>query len=317
MWWPKNWLAAGVRWLCKTELRTFFIGVILILGGIVLEDHLKWPFLPRFAEHLGIAFVVGAIITAGIERAARRTQIAEINDKIELISKNVIAAIYGKKVSDDLFHFVEQYILNSPFARTELSVHMNMTSIRKTSLKDDNDPVLVNIRSSFILHNLAKDEQIFPMSLFIERPWDPVLGKYVKVLSLNVDNQDFSEEELQNMDDKLKDTKNFIFYGKDFSCAGGQPRRFNLEYQLVKYARDQVTWRTVWRTDGMFLEVTYPPELEMCVEEMHSTTAEDETPASRHGVIRKRIRKPMMPHNGFEVWWRPKAADGTGPESTK
>lgn len=280
-----------------------FIAISLLMPPI-------W--LAGFLRELGFAFIIGAIITIGIEEIARRKHNALVAEQMATVNRNVIEAVYGRRFPNSIFDHIEQTILDQPLVRKDLEVTFNFSRLLASRTRlIDATPLLIKVSATYSVHNLRRTPETYKPYIFLEKPWPADLVKHVRINRFSVNGVDLSSEDIDAANAKEPDTPNYIkFIFGDIPLPAGtsRPRKgatIELEYQFIKLARDATTWRTVLPCEECKLTIVYSSEFELFYTSIHSNSIIEYGPTQTSGVKQLKFNGPLLPQNGLEIWWRP------------
>lgn len=305
--------------------KSFLWGAAFIAIAIIVKlstnqptsDFISWTTL--FIKELGFAFLIGSIISVGIEEVARYEHNKLVKTQMEKLNQNVIEAVYSRDFPNEIFQHIENAILNKPYLRDNLEVTFIIDYIDPSDkYLRDYAPVLIKIASSYKQINLSRESKSHAPEVFIEKPWDGDLEEYCKINNVSIDKRAFTESEILTADNAASDTENYIrFKFDEVDIPPAKSAYFEIEYQLVKLARDMTTWRTLYTCKNGRFNIIHPEDMEVFIEPIHPDEAISCGPTEGGKYRQIQIDAPLLPQNGIVLWWRPKSLATTKTDSHK
>ncbi len=300
-----------------------WIGIAMLLTSIVVKDRVDAlhimgiHYLADFMKEGGFALIISWIISRGIEELSRENFNNDIKSEISRIETNVFEAIFHKQHDKRLIERVVNSIFNSDFYRKNSDLKMSFRKIRKSDdISNPDTPLIVEINVKFEMHNISDADNIYKFQAFLEKPYDSSLVQHVKMIRLRIDDRIFTDSELIESDRLIEDNEDFIRYGMNELIEQGAFKEFEISYTMIKYARDEISWRQVEPCDGFSVTMTVPPELRAFGVPMHfRTDIRPRYPTA--DLFELVIPEPMFPHHGASLWWAPKSVAIPKPDLTE
>jgi hypothetical protein len=330
---------AATRVFHRRPTALILFGTVLILGGIAIADHgynLFTPsseYLAKFLSETGFALIIAYFVTMGIEAYSRESHNHHVRIQIERIKKNVFAAIYKKDHDPKLIDFVDNNIFRYSFYRLNYQVRMRITYLGKDGEPDyrekafvpkDDDLVHVGVTLRSAIKNTSSSDHDYTFETFIEKPYLKEHSHLARLIKLTVNNKpvpmkslsrndDLNKEDSNREDANKKDPNFFLAEDADFKVYSYVFRIerktisiVEAEFVMIKYARDELTWRSVDPADGFYISVEHPCGLHVFGTPLHKETSIEPT-RTAGALFELFIREPLFPHNGAAVWWAPTA----------
>ncbi|MFO1102489.1 MAG: hypothetical protein U1E20_06270 [Methylocystis sp.] len=301
----------------------FWFGIVLILAGAALGKTWVEFFVPSkeivatFVGELGFATLIAYFVSTGIESIARERHNANVLKQIKRIKRDVFEAIYKKDHDPRLIDFIDSNIFRHPFYRTDFSLRVRICYLDDcdyAKVPNAEDPVLVHVTSRNVVKNISTVDHEYPINVFIEKPYIQTLKPRVGLKGLTINGAPLSAADLQ---DALKEeTEDFLRYEKIVPIGKKESVVVQSDLCCVKFARDEMPWRSHDTSNGFYVSVEHPPGIKADALPIHRNTSI--RPQHNAGAqLELRIDEPLFPHNGVTIWWAPQnvttrnEADGT------
>jgi hypothetical protein len=298
-----------------TPVILFVFGLLLIFIGVGLKEHgycLAMPdssYLSSFLKEVGFAFLIAFFVTIGIEKLARESHNRHVEAQIDEIKNDVFSSIYKRKQEEEYVRFVEHNVFRNNFFRKRYSVVVRLSYIEEKNEISSEIPILVEVTLSFRIINKSPKNETFKHSSFIEFPYLQKYRHLVDLKAVRIDGIKVSDT--KSIDENNPDSKYFKNFSFDIPMKKNTYADVSLDYQFVKFARDEMTWRVTDPTDGFHLRVIHPESLLPGADGMHCGAVKTPTKNS-DTMFELIIDEPMFPHNGVNVWWAPKSMAEAG-----
>jgi hypothetical protein len=318
-------------WIFQDSGRTLLIAIVLLLSSLVLRqcdairpgasvvDAANTPFnwQPWFSffddliKELGVALLVAVVIVEGIERLSRREQNEEVARLIDKVKTGVLEAVYGTEIAA-VFFTPFRKVIDHPLLRKQcdLSVTLSILRMGDASRIQDNDVVLLEVTSTFVLKNCSNGEFTQKIPAFLEKPWPELSGDGLPepgIKGIRVRRIDGVTEEIAaKTSPAAPGSRNDLDeVGYEIRLDSSEVVTVIYSYGLVKYARDSSSFFTTIPTEAMRFNFTYDTRLSLYYTNVHGVDFFDETPAKSSGRLTLRSAGPLFPANGIEFWWAP------------
>lgn len=295
--------------------KAFLWGVFFI--SIAKGYEAFWgKFFYGFFKELGVAFVIGSIISIGIEEASRKEQNESVKNKMDEVSKNVIEAVYNRRFPDSVFEHIENNIIEKPYMKKDIVVEIILNKLSEEQATEGkaiaiDTPIIVCIKSSYTIINITNSAVKYPAQVFVETPWESQYLAHCSITRYSVNKEVKSEEELKRAHRRKDDDDDFVRYQfEDIELAPQESASIELEYQYVKYGRDATTWQSIHSAENARLSIVYnAKELVVYSSEIHPCEEYIQISSSKKkfGTETKHVNfdAPLLPYNGVEIWWAP------------
>jgi hypothetical protein len=297
-------------------------GVVFISMGVLLEYsppeinvfglHFgEIPLVSLIFKELGVAFLIAYIIAILIEKKAREAQDRLFREQLHRVQKNVIEAVYAKKIPDDFLKYIETHLFEQKFYRKNLDVNYVIRS-REDSTAE------INLTTAYEVTNNSYSTSSYEVRLSFEKPFRIDLPDHVKLKRLYV-KAEASPKPLVDLDEKgieeairkntikRSDTSALINYSYAFDINPGAIFSVRIENTWLAKTDGYDFWRGAAPSDGICYAV-YRTDENLNV---HVVAIHPEDPVKVFGGPGEakqawEIKSPLAPHQGFLVWWSPK-----------
>lgn len=291
----------------------FLAGVVFIYFAIAVHTHEglaiipTWSTISDFSKEMGYALIISYFITVGIEKISREEHNKRVDSHMQSIKKNVFESIFYRNHDERIINMINESILNQPFYKTKYGIDIKIRYLNNKDFYDtpsQTDPVLVSVTLEMTVKNTSPKDGIYQIKAFVEKPYFHEYEKYVKIKNIEVDGISIGDQALIEADKAYEDTDDFVKYKKNTEIPKNGFKNIKIEYEFVKFARDEIAWRTVDPCGNMSVYVDCPPGIHSYCTQMHSN---DDIQPSRNasGTLTIKIREPLFPHNGVLIWWAP------------
>lgn len=160
----------------------------------------------------------------------------------------------------------------------------------------------------FSIENISSSSQKYTFKTFIEKPYIQSLSQFVRMSYLKAGSEVFDCPEA--IAPKIADDNpDFIRYTHEVDVEARTRRDFEVHYTMVKFARDETSWRQHLCCDKFRITINVPAELALFGMPIHfrSDLKLRESPA---GVYELEIDEPLLPLHGVALWWSPRSLSG-------
>jgi hypothetical protein len=203
-------------------------------------------------------------------------------------------------------------VIDHPLLRKQcdLSVTLSILRMGDASRIQDNDVVLLEVTSTFVLKNCSNGEFTQKIPAFLEKPWPELSGDGLPepgIKGIRVRRIDGVTEEIAaKTSPAAPGSRNDLDeVGYEIRLDSSEVVTVIYSYGLVKYARDSSSFFTTIPTEAMRFNFTYDTRLSLYYTNVHGVDFFDETPAKSSGRLTLRSAGPLFPANGIEFWWAP------------
>jgi hypothetical protein len=312
----------GGRGAYVVALWPVLIGTILVVGGILLDLSPKeFTVLGfRFAEidlfslifkELGVAFLIAFVISIVIEKKAREERDRLFRTQMHRVQKNVLEAVYARKIPDDYFKYIETHLFQQTFYRTNLFVNY-VLALR------DGGSAQVTCTTSYDVTNNSYDKAPCTVRSNLEKPFRPDLFDEVKLKRLYVkavgaDNPllDLKEGDVaEALKKKIVErvvTGEQIRYGYPFELKPGETYTVSIENSWPAKGDAYDFWRAAAPVDGIRYQVFASAEdFDVRVVPIHPVAPRRIAGGPGDDLQGWEISSPLTPYQGFLVMWSAK-----------
>jgi hypothetical protein len=305
---------AGLKKIAHSKAHLFFWGgIVCVLAGAGLGKMGPNYFVPAremaatVVGELGFALLIAYFISTGVESIAREQHNKNVLKQIKRIKRDVFEAIYKKDHDPKLIDFIDSNIFRHPFYRTNFSLRIRITyadNHNYYAVPGPEDPVYVYVTSRHSVKNVSTVDHEYPIHVFVEKPYRQDLKQGVGLRSLIINNVPLTDAELR--DALVEETDDFLRYERIIQIGKKETASIQSDLCCVKFARDEMPWRSHDTCNGLYLSVEHPPGLKPDAFPIHRNTKV--RPQHNAGAqLELSIEEPLFPHNGVTVWWAPQS----------
>ena len=303
-------------------LMVFSVGFIIILIskfiGSLIPDEFAYKTIAKIFTLLlkegGIALMIASILGYTVEAMSRKKQEEEVNNFIQLISEDVLSAVFKKIVPDPIFDQIKTAVLEETVIKKDAVLtcdlyHLSENDIANLKLTKDEaaNYLKCEMTSTYTLINLSEVPiKSHRVQSGTSCDLDGEFYSHLKIHSVVIkDELDQSEVDAcldRKQDGRLHFSKEINLAGKSNGGENGIPISFC--YSTFKRINDADVWSTVLPTENMTLNVNYPDGFKVGATSQHPSPL---TPlpvnlyANRVGY---ELKKGIFPYQGISYWWR-------------
>jgi hypothetical protein len=308
---PRLWLEVLV---------TFAIGVALMLvSDYVGNEHEK---LRSVVLELGIGFVVGAIVAATIESYMRRKQKIEDTKREREMESNIFMALFRTALPDDLVHEMYQMLFTRRFIRQNLEIAIKLRHLTADEQKKCSVPTALvltqtvtynakNISDGWASHRVSPQEYALIPHPTISHPFK----SFTATCGSQIESLD-SEARFKGL---VTNPGNGIWYyleAPNVNVPKDDVVTVVSTVELICRETDIKTWLTYYPAERLKLTVELEKglqdQLEFAVDQSHRLSLEPDDGKTSDGrtIYGWKLEKPILPHQGIILYWRPKTKTG-------
>lgn len=302
----------------------FVYGILLLLSilaleaGYYLEIGFQWgvktikePLLGHMITEVGIAGLVGFVLTLTFERLSAREFRELAKRERDDIKTDVFHYVYGYGIPRQITDIIDKQILRTLFVRRNMRAEYTLEVIDSTSpIKY----VRAKRKFSYEVENLTDQPQPFPFVASIDRAPNASLNEHVKFVSLAVENCEepfeldatqLSQCQSDKAHEKLINLTQKIIVLPDIAT------KVSIESQTVKHLEGG--WLLLIlnnHTCDMELRVRVPKRDMDVVATAYADKVLKTTKAHDPdlGIYEWNTEKPMLAYQGLYIAWTPKPA---------
>ena len=184
--------------------------------------------------------------------------------------------------------------------RKNTRVHYEILPLVLDDGSIDRGSFLLNFHQIYELHNLSGSEQVYYVTLSVERT--PLVDK--PNVCIVVDGIPLDHTKIAEADESWENTNEFMRYKYPVHVKSNSFKELQFRASLVKLRSDTEVWRALAPSDGAMVTISHPETLDLSFDLLHPDAASDLVQTSV--VTSFRIKRPLLAHNGFMFWWREK-----------
>jgi hypothetical protein len=301
-----------------------FTGALLILVGEFFPPPISFsynsapfdlqPILEAIFKNVGIAFFAAYVIASLIEPQSRKNlefmydnslkrHRKDAQDSMDQLATNVLSAVYKRDIPDQVFHQVEKTIIQSNFVRSDFEVSYGIEY-----LDDKREYVACITHASFTIENISREDLNYDFAVEIEAPCREEFESVTTVETMEYGDQKLSEEQLSEANQKAENTEAFKKYAHAVPIKAGKSETFSVKYKMVKYSRDNESFRSLITSQGVKFRVTAPDDIKIHAVAQHPSSLVDE--GKLGSTYRWKMQEVMLPYQGVVLWWEPLSISG-------
>jgi len=324
---PKHGFSAELRtrrfWIILTiALGSLFVATaadvvrIGVQQGSIVDYAVHWFMSGKVwilvLKDVGFACLIALVLALFIERSARDRQERAAAMQQEKIAENVFKGVFNNDIPEVLVDEVVESVLRAPIVRTENHAHFIMDD---GSIEVDGDitrHVVITATTRYTLKNCSRQPINVPVGLMIPIPSNPNLRARAKLTEVEIAERKLSDVEIAEGDRAIPDTA----YEKRFQwrhqLSPGDTLSVKLAYSLVKDRSDNEIWTSLFPTLASTLSVVVNTgDLDIGADGLNRETLRPVNAITDKSEERHRtweLKIPMLPYQGFVLWWRPRGS---------
>jgi len=269
--------------------------------------HPPWPVqvLLDFVRDLGIAAIVGGIVSLGIERISRKRFLDHISDEIKNIEKNVINAAYGKRYPQSYTNLIGDMLDRFDHFKYTLNVVIDIIVPDEPLTDANGEPQIYYIQTvSYFVHNMMDIPKPIQPRLFVDAD---VPGHPPEVLSWRIGGKTLSSEELRSVHEDAVSANDQIWYQfpEPVDMAPDERVFVLTKVRNVRFSRDTTTWCGIVPADSLRFTINHPRGYTAYAQPKSLGRPQDTPYVSDGERIVVEIFTPVLPYTTVEFGWRP------------
>ncbi|MCG8607362.1 hypothetical protein MJD09_20570 [bacterium] len=262
-----------------------------------------------FFKELGIAFLIALLIIFTIDQHTKRMQQSEVRDQLEGIKRNVFEAVFGIRAPKSIRDRTFDLILGQSFFRTKYRIlyQLELKEFERTdgsSVKG----ILMHGHSSFTVENISNNRDTYTLNIEIQKPTIRAikgLEEHAHMPSVLIDGEERTARQPTDTDRTYFDQSDFRTHLYDVPLDPGQRAEISFSLSAIRGLDDQEIFLTFLPCDGMTLQLEVPPDLDTFgAFSLHEKEANRVKSYEQTGFYEWELRYPMLPYEGFLIWWR-------------
>lgn len=315
---------------------TTTVGATLILGYCLATAYEResqyiflWPaaLLLDWVRDLGIAFIVGGIVSLGIERISRQKFLSEAKDSREQFFASVLASqksfihVADAKIDEVKRNFFNSSVLRqypieysaavlsalelSKFYKKGLNITIDLSVEEAKGATHFPDSIVHEQTSSYQIENVSSAKAEYQPKMFLDCDWD---GCPAELMEWRVGEHHLDAEALRPlaMGEASLDTDRQIYeFPHSISVMPGDSIFVLARVRTIKHLRDTTTWCGVQPADSLRFVVNHPQNFEAYIQQKTAARSKVGPIASNGKRVSVEILKPLLPYMTMEYGWRP------------
>ncbi len=289
-------------------------GTLLLLIYSVIMGHMEEgklvPFWPArlvldLVRDLGIAFIVGGVVSLGIERISRQRFQDEIKSEIHEVEKSVINAAYLKRYPDTYTAMIEDMLQTAEFLWLGTNVVIDLID-EKPGGSADGDAIVYEQTISYSVLNISADTKFLKPRLFLDADWN---NQPPQLLSWKIGKVELDAAQIANAQENATDStfQRWYSFPKEIEIAPGGKVFVMSKVRNCKFARDTTSWCGMRPSDRLLFTVNHPKGYQVYAQAKTPARQNDRPQETDGRRVVIEIFTPLLPYTTIELGWRPHA----------
>ena len=295
---------ALTRLLNSSKVNWFVIGLVCVFASISLlytldpKSVIAKILLVALGE-VGFAFILAYVFSRTVEKEARDEYNTFVKDREKVLGKNIFDYLYGIKVEQKLFEFIEEHIYKQPFIRKHMRIEYDFSEVK-------DGWILLRTEYNFVVRNVSQKPEIYTQTCSVEKilgspPPDNMID--VPIHRFKIGDEELTESEIEVADRNAKDNSDFKVYSKDIEIPPNTEIEVSIVIRSPKLLRDSEHWRSSVVSDGLEITIRYDPkEFDIRLIAVHPNSGGMDIRNDDNKIF-ARISDPLLPKNGIYFWW--------------
>lgn len=298
-------------------LKVFVIGFALILLSKWIDTlhtvgdayHLLGVVIGLLFKEGGVAFMIAAVLGYTVEAISRAKQKKEIDEFRQLISEDVLSAVFKKIVPDPIFKEIKGAVLEQTIIKKNATLTCDLLTLSENDItelglrKVEADGYLkCEMTSRYELINLSH-VPIDSHTVRCATSCD-LNGEFYKHLKVHgvIIKEAIEQEKVEAALTPTSDGR--ISYSHDVHLNGKETIQVCFCYTTYKRVNDAEVWATVLPTENMTLYVNYPEGIVVGAMSQHSSPLQVLPINQNTNRVGYELRQGIFPYQGISYWWR-------------
>lgn len=266
-------------------------------------------------SEIGFAFIIAWIVGKSVEGQARKEYngfIAKRQDEFReeikareiALSKNIFDYIYSVRLPKSVFEFVENHIFMEKIIKTRQVVEYQLDC--NNGVNDD--WLLMRVTLDYQLKNISSEPVDYDILFYSsEVVGEAVPEGYVGELEKLFVGEEIPSEKFSELDAAADDEIGQRRYKKNVRIGPDDTVDVRIVFSQPKRKRDNDLWQSLSVCESLQLSIRFDPkDVDVYLEPVHPGDSFDRKEIEDHGLIYARVDRPLLPRNGFFIWWLPK-----------
>lgn len=282
---------------------TLIVGILFIVVGLILvlaQEKIEfWEKLTYGAvTEIGFAFTIAWVVGQSVEISAKREYNHYLQKQEKSLSQNVLRYLFDVDLSKSVFKVVVDHVLSVPIIKTNQKVEIDLLP-----LTDNDEWLAMRVRFDYRLKNISDSPVQWPIKFHTSRPegiHHPSIDgegiNHIQVNGIAITLDQITEEP------EATGVSSFYF---PQTIGAGEEIEVAIEFTQPKRVSDNDLFRTYNTCEALELIIRF----DMSCLNVHTALLHPRSDWSNfsnsNGVIRARISEPLLPANGYFIWWNP------------
>lgn len=300
-------------------LIAFSGGVALIWASNCIPHNYLKLHLHSVVLEFGIGLVVGAIVAVTIESYMRGKQKIEDTKREKQIASNIFMALFRTALPDDLVHEMYQMLFTRKFIRQDLliAIHLRPLTAEEQNICKVQDALVLTQTVTYKAKNISDSSACYRVQPqeYVLFP-HPTLEHPYKSFSVSYGSEKISLDSEACFRGLVTNPGNGIWYylekAPKIDVPEGAEATVVSTIEMICRETDIKTWLTYYPAECLTLTVdladSLHDQLEFAVDQSHRLQLEPYTSRTSDGrtIYGWKLDKPILPHQGIVLYWRPK-----------
>lgn len=264
-----------------------------------------------FIREAGFALAISWAISMTIERVTRERDTKHAVETRNLIAQDVFRAVIGSFAPPDIRDVTFDTILLAPITRRSLRLDITLQHLPTGHGHLRTKFICVAYAVDYEVFNETSSHRPYNIDLYIEKCPIPELESEQRIDTIAIGTEPALNPVNINEGRSLPDTDGEMRYRWTRSIPPKGNLRVIMRWVAVKSIYDSITWTTLVPTMHFELKLDITVGgLKWGTASFHSGELRSIEARRTIGVNQFEAAKPLLPHQGIQVWWRPDQDDG-------
>ncbi|MEM7472176.1 MAG: hypothetical protein AAF340_12565 [Pseudomonadota bacterium] len=286
-------------------------GVFCVLVGLwLISSYEKLTFMQKMlfggVTEVGFAFVIAWVVGQTFEKAAKAEYNEYIQKQEKSLSQNILMYLFDVDLTKGVFQVVSESVLSNPIVKKKQIVEYSIIEEHTGT-----DWITVNCFFDYTLRNISNSDVFRDIRFHFAEPRS--VGELEQqaltglgLRSLEVGGSVYEKTKFSELVDHESAGVGQNCYSVRKKIASGEDLRVRVSFCQLKRSTDKEIWTTYDTCEA--LEVTFrcnSANYECSIEALHPSRRFDTlSPSSPpEGILRATSSTPLLPANGFVLWW--------------
>lgn len=285
--------------------------LLILLSSTVLHDI---PIIKDLFHETGFALLVAVTIWGTFEFFKHEESEEQWNARIEKIARNVFLGVFRRNFPPEFIKEANLLVLDHSFIRKGL--HLTYTLQDDTYTDRAGHPqryIRFTAIARFTIQNISDKRTSFPVQIGLPNPLIDELKQKCRVHKIivksngNEEDKNLSDSEEKFRKDICDDNKHHVPFSIESVCLEPEAEaEVIIHYTMAKELDDTEIFQTLYPTDSVIITIVdrCPNQRIIRARSIHTSQLEDDTSAEATGTYNYSLKKYLLPHQGFAIWWK-------------